>query len=204
MAAPETNAMQDSNAPRRPASQPPANGELGEILGALPMLARLAWFAAGAVVAAAVTFLSFTHPWSRPRTDDRALPYEGFPFADNAGVCQEWVALGSSLRTSHADARAIVQRFISALPAGVRAENFRVVRAFAPGDFWTIAVDTQTGGGDEAHARDIAVALSALPGTGVRFEPTFYSSRRLYETAHVLCMPRANVDEHGAAGEHTR
>jgi hypothetical protein len=34
-----------------------------------------------------------------------------------------------------------------------------------------------------------------LPGEGLHFEPVFYSSRRLYETARVLCMPRANVTQ---------
>ena len=102
--------------------------------------------------------------------------------------------MGTGLRTSHGDAQNTLRHLIPSLPANVRPENLRVVRAFAAGDFWSVAVDTQPGAGNEAHARAVADAMNAIPGTGVRFESVFYSSRRLYETAHVLCMPRANVD----------
>ena len=93
-----------------------------EVFAAIPALARAAWFAAGAVTAAAVA-LGFTlRPWNHSRAGDNATPYEVFPFADNAGVCQEWVAL-AGLQTSHDDALAIVRRVIPALPSEVRAEE---------------------------------------------------------------------------------
>jgi hypothetical protein len=177
--------------PTSPGASPPAGNGLREVLGSLPALARVGWFSLGALVATAVTLLATLHPWSRAR-EERALPYEGFPFADNAGVCQEYVAL-ATLQTSHEDARAFVRRLVPALPAGLRADNLRIVRAFVPGDYWTIAVDAQPGTGDQARAAAVAAEMNAIPGTGVRFEPVFYSSRRLYDTARVLCMPRQST-----------
>ncbi len=173
----------------------PADGTDGgarEIFGAVPVLARLGWFSFGAAVATAITLLALLRPWRHERTAERALPYETFPFADNAGVCQEWVAM-SSLQTSHDDAVATVRRITPSLPPDVHADNLRIVRAFAPGDYWAVAVDAQPGAGDEARARAVATLMNALPGEGLRFEPVYYSSRRLYDTAHVLCMPRANA-----------
>jgi hypothetical protein len=172
------------------ASLPPTGNGLREVMNAVPVLARVTWFTLGALVATTVTLLAVLRPWAHAPESERAPPYEGFPFADNAGVCQEYVAL-AALRTSHADAQSIVRRLATALPAIVRPDNLRVVRAFAPGDYWTIAVDAQPGAGDIARAGEVATAMNAIPGTGVRFEPVFYSSRHLYDTAHVLCMPRA-------------
>lgn len=162
---------------------------VGDVLGGVSVLARLAWFAFGAAVATTLTTLVLLKPWHKPRNNENALPFETFPFADNAGVCQEWVAL-ANIQTSHADAVATVQRITPSLPPTVRGGNLRVVRAFASGDYWTVAVDTQSGAGDEAHARDLAAQLNGIPGAGLRFTPVFYSSRQLYDTAHVLCMPR--------------
>lgn len=173
----------------------PTDGDSGgakEIFGALPMLARLGWFAFGAAVATTFTLLALLRPWHHEHASERALPYETFPFADNAGVCQEWVAM-SSLQTSHADAVAIVRRITSLLPSTVHADNLRIVRAFAPGDYWSVAVDAQAGVGDESTARAVTLTMNGLPGEGLRFQPVFYGSRRLYDTAHVLCMPRANA-----------
>jgi hypothetical protein len=181
-----TPSRNDERDPPAPISAAPGEREL---LGAVPPLARVGWFALGALVASTVALLLVTRPWARAAGSESAPPYEIFPFADNAGVCQEYVAL-ATLRTSHEDARATVQRLLPALPTGVRPDNLRIVRAFAPGDFWTIAVDTQPGAGELAQAAAVAEELNALAGTGLRFEATFYSSRRLYDTARVLCMPR--------------
>ncbi|MEI8256439.1 MAG: hypothetical protein WCJ30_12265 [Deltaproteobacteria bacterium] len=174
--------------------EPAAAADAGakEISGAVPALERLGRFSLGPAAATATTLLALLRPWRHERTAERALPYETFPFADNAGVCQEWVAM-SSLQTSHEDAVATVRRITPSLPADVHADNLRIVRAFAPGDYWSVAVDAQPGAGDEARARAVAALMNALPGEGLRFEPVYYSSRRLYDTAHVLCMPRANV-----------
>lgn len=181
---------QSDDSPITPAV-PSASG-VREVLTAVPVLARIAWFALGVVLGTIVTLLALLRPWNRAKQNDTALPYESFPFADNAGVCQEYVAL-ARLRTSHEDARAIVQRLIPALPPSIRPENLRVVRAFARGDYWTIAVDAQTGAGDIARARQVASEMNAIAGTGLHFEPVFYSSRQLYETAQVLCMPRQST-----------
>ena len=163
-----------------------------DLVSGVPVLARIAWFAFGAAVATTVVLLMLLKPWHRPRGGENALPYETFPFADNAGVCQEWVAL-ANVQTSHSDAVAIVRRITPSLPTDVHGDNLRVVRAFATGDYWTLAVDTQSGAGDEAHARTIATLLNGLPGAGLHFDPVFYSSRRLYDTARVLCMPRTST-----------
>jgi hypothetical protein len=162
---------------------------VGDVLGGVSVLSRLAWFAFGAAVATTITALVLLKPWHRPRTNESALPFETFPFADNAGVCQEWVAV-ANVQTSHADAVATVRRIAASLPGGIHAENLRVVRALAAGDYWTVAVDTQSGSGDEARARAVADEMNGIPGTGLRFAAVFYSSRQLYDTAHVLCMPR--------------
>lgn len=164
-----------------------------DLVGAVPILARIGWFAFGAAIATTVTLLVLLRPWRHPHANESVLPYETFPFADNAGVCQEWVAL-ASLQTSHEDAVATVRRITPSLPTTLHADNLRIVRAFSAGDYWTVAVDSQPGAGDEAHAREVANQMNiALPGAGIRFEATYYSSRRLYDTARVLCMPRANV-----------
>jgi hypothetical protein len=163
-----------------------------DVFGAVSTLGRIGWFALGALVATTITLIAMTRPWAHRRDNSPALPYEVFPFADNAGVCQEWVAL-ASVQTSHDDAVAIVRRLAPQLPSTLRADNLRVVRAFAAGDWWTIAVDAQPGAGDAEGARTVANTMNGLPGTGMRFDATFYSSRRLYETARVLCMPRATV-----------
>ena len=160
-----------------------------EVLFALPLFSRIAWFALGALIAMVLTLLAVLGPGSRSRDSEHARPYETFPFADNSGVCQEWIAL-AQLQTSHADASNVARRIAPLLAAPLRAENLRVVRAFVSGDYWTLAVDAQAGTGDEAGARRIADAVNALPGTGLRFSPVFYSSRRLYDTTRVLCMPR--------------
>lgn len=173
----------------RPSAPPPTASGLREMLTSVQLLGRIAWFALGALCATAVTLGALRGPWGRRGGEDSAVPYEGFPFADNAGVCQEYVAL-ATLRTSHADAQAITQRLVPALPPALHAENLRVVRAFAPGDFWTVAVDAQSGTGDQARATEVAGLMNSVAGTGLRFEPVFYASRRLYDTAHVLCMPR--------------
>lgn len=187
-------------APQSPDGSPNSGSDPArEVLSALPVLARVAWFALGALVATTLTVLAFLRPWSRARDAERAPPYEGFPFADNAGVCQEYVAM-ADVRTSIAGAQAIVRRLATQLPPTLRPDNFRVVRAFAEGDYWTVAVDAQPGAGDMQRAGAVAAELNAIPGTGVHFEPVFYSSRRLYETAHVLCMPRASVTGGAANG----
>src|SRR5687767_8620180 len=97
-----------------PASEPPA-ADARELLGALPTLARVGWFGLGALAATTVTLVVMLRPWARPREHERAPPYEGFPFADNAGVCQEHVAL-ATLRTSHEDAQASARRLARVLP----------------------------------------------------------------------------------------
>ena len=90
---------------------------LREVLWSLPALARVGWFALGALVATSATLVVVMRPWARGvREPERRLPYEGFPFADNAGVCQEYVAL-ATLRTSHADAQAIAGRLATSVPA---------------------------------------------------------------------------------------
>ena len=165
-----------------------------EVFSAIPAVARAGWFAAGALVATAVALAVTLRPWTHSHQNDTSIPYEVFPFADNAGVCQEWVAL-AGLETSHDDAMAIVRRLIPVLPLDVRANNLRIVRAFAAGDTWTIAVDAQAGTGDPTRAGQIAELMNALPGTGLHFTPVFYSSRHLYDTAGVLCMPRQSATQ---------
>ena len=173
------------------AGTPPVNAAR-EVLGALPILSRVVWFALGALLATLVTLLAVAKPWARTRQNDVALPYEIFPFTDNAGVCQEYVAI-ASVQSSHEEAIATVRRVTPLLPAGVRADNLRIVRAFASGDRWTIAVDAQSGSGDLQRATAVAAEMNAVAAMGMRFEPMFYSARRLYDTAGLLCMPRQGV-----------
>src|SRR4051812_32613488 len=93
----------DANPAREPMRGPgtPAN-PAREVLGALPVLSRVVWFTLGALVATAVTLIAVTRPWTRARQSESALPYEIFPFTDNAGVCQEYVALANAQSTHEA------------------------------------------------------------------------------------------------------
>jgi hypothetical protein len=187
----ETADSDDSEreAPASGRPMPPADG-VGEVLRAVPLLGRVGWFALGALVGGAVTLLAVLRPIGRSTSAERAPPYEGFPFADNAGVCQEHVAL-ATLQTTQADAQAIAQRLAGSLPPDLRPSNLRVVRAFVPGELWTVAVDAEPGMGTPERAAQVAASLNTVAGTGLHFEPVFYSARRLYDTARVLCMPRA-------------
>lgn len=181
---------------------PPSEGTSPGLLArnnssALRVIARALWFALGALVATSVALVVLLRPFARHDAGQgAALPYETFPFANNAGVCQEFVALATELRTSHTDAADTARRLAGSLPANVRAENVRVVRAFAQGDYWTLAVDTQPGTGDLETAARLATTMNAIPGTGIRFAGVFYSPRRLYDTAGVLCLPRDHAPAH--------
>src|SRR4051812_17776924 len=101
--------MESLDEPATPRDETAALGANGvrDVLSAVAPLARAGWFALGCLVATTVTLAVVLRPWSRARHQDEAsLPYETFPFADNAGVCQEYVAL-ATVRTSHVDATAI-------------------------------------------------------------------------------------------------
>lgn len=189
----------EPEAPR--STPPPVSARAPEVLGSVSAVGRVAWLAIGLALGSGLTWLLTARPWVRngdggANAGASSAPYEGLPFADNAGVCQEYVALGG-VRVPHAEARALAARLGPALPPSLRADNVRVVRAFAAGESWTVAVDAQPGAGDMEGARRVSnelnatAAVTALP---LRFEPVFYSTRRLYESAHVLCLPRDTVN----------
>jgi hypothetical protein len=159
-----------------------------EINAAASVLARSAWFALGVIIGIAATLVATRARAPRPEASARAT-YEALPLADNSGVCQEFVAL-SSLRTTYADALATARRIATALPSPLRVEHLRVVRAIAPGEHWTLALDDQPGAGTLARAQQDADLANTMAGTGLRWQGIFYGARELFDAAGVLCMPR--------------
>ncbi len=181
--------------PERPlpeSSEPPPPRE---VLAAAGWLARGTWFSLGVTVGIVATLVA-TRASRAPRADtvDRGT-YEALPLADNSGVCQEFVAV-ASLRTTYTDALATARRIGPALPSPLRLEHLRVVRAIAPGEHWTLALDDQAGVGTLERAQQDATLANGMAGTGLRWQGVFYGARELYDAARVLCMPRQ-----GAGGD---
>jgi hypothetical protein len=167
-----------------------------EIIAAAGVLARGVWFAVGVLVGIAATLVA-TRVGRSPRPEPSARgTYEALPLADNSGVCQEFVAL-SSLRTTYADALATARRIGPALPPPLQVEHLRVVRAIAPGEQWTLALDDQPGAGSLARAQQDADLANAMTGTGLRWRGVFYGARELFDAAGVLCMPRQGAGADG-------
>ncbi len=161
-----------------------------EVLAAAGWLARATWFALGVTVGVGGSVLVQRNS-QRQTAQQSARPngFETLPLADNSGVCQEFVAIGS-LRTTYADAMATARRIGATLPAPLRPEHVRVVRAIAPGEHWTVALDNQAGAGTLEAAATVAALGNAMAGTGIRWTPIFYGARELFDAAGVLCMPR--------------
>lgn len=174
--------------------QPPSDSNVSpaprEVLAAAGVLARALWFALGVTCGVAGTVAVYRA--SRPREPAQpaqSARFEALPLADNSGVCQEFVAIGS-LRTTYADASATARRLAATLPAPLRAEHLRVVRAIAAGEHWTLALDNQPGAGTLEQARVVADLGNTMAGTGIRWTPIFYGARELFDSAGVLCLPR--------------
>lgn len=161
-----------------------------EMLAAVGWLARGVWFVLGVTVGVGGTLaVSRYNRVAGPSPSMHTNSFEALPIADNSGVCQEYVAI-ASLRTTYADAMSTAQRIAPLLPDPLRPEHLRVVRAIAPGEQWTLALDTQPGAGTFEQAARVAAIGNAMPGTGLRWTPIFYGARELFDAAGVLCMPR--------------
>ncbi|MFO0558261.1 MAG: hypothetical protein U0269_09590 [Polyangiales bacterium] len=161
-----------------------------EMLAAAGWLARGVWFVLGVTVGVGGTLvISRLNRAPTPPASARSNSFEALPLADNSGVCQEFVAI-ASLRTTYSDAMSTAQRIAPSLPSPLRPEHLRVVRAIAPGEHWTLALDNQPGAGTLEQAGVVAGLGNAMPGTGIRWSPIFYGARELFDAAGVLCMPR--------------
>lgn len=168
-----------------------------EVQAMATWLARATWFALGAIVGIGATVAVTRATRSNATTDVRPRAgYESLPLADNSGVCQEFVAI-ASLRTTYADATATARRLSATLPAPLRAEHLRVVRAIAPGEHWTLALDNQAGAGQLDEAQRVADLANQMAGTGVRWTALFYGARELYDAAGVLCFARQAAGSDG-------
>ncbi len=185
--------MSNETQPSESIVAPPAK----EVLAAAGWLARAVWFALGVTVGIGGT--TAVHRIHRPAQQPTTLHGNGFealPLADNSGVCQEFVAI-ASLRTTYADATATARRIATTLPAPLRAEHLRVVRAIAPGEHWTLALDNQPGAGTLEQAQVVASLGNSMAGAGVRWTAIFYGARELFDSAGVLCMPRQAAGNDG-------
>lgn len=168
-----------------------------EMLAAAGWLARGVWFVLGVTVGVAGTLvITRLNRAPTPPASLRGNSFEALPLADNSGVCQEFVAI-ASLRTTYSDAMSTAQRIAPSLPPPLRAEHLRVVRAIAPGEHWTLALDNQPGAGTLEQAAVVASLGNSMPGTGVRWTPIFYGARELFDSAGVLCMPRQAAGSDG-------
>jgi hypothetical protein len=167
-----------------------------EVLAAAGWLARTTWFSLGVTVGV-VAALVATRLTRAPRVETaQRAGYEALPLTDNSGVCQEFVAV-ASLRTTYADATATARRIAPTLPAPLRSEHLRVVRAIAPGEQWTLAIDNQPGAGTLEEAERVAQLANGMAGTGLRWSARFYGARELYEAAGVLCFARQSANSDG-------
>jgi|LNFM01.1.fsa_nt_gb hypothetical protein len=161
-----------------------------EVQAVATWLTRASWFALGVTVGIAGTVVVNRVTSARGVRDARPRAgYESLPLADNSGVCQEFVAI-ASLRTTYADATATARRLSATLPAPLRPEHLRVVRAIAPGEHWTLAIDNQPGAGQLEEAQRVATIANQMAGTGLRWSALFYGARELYDAAGVLCFAR--------------
>ncbi|MBL8683329.1 MAG: hypothetical protein JNK05_29445 [Myxococcales bacterium] len=164
-----------------------------EVQAMASWLARATWFALGVTVGIAGTVAVNRATRTNAAIDPRPRAgYESLPLADNSGVCQEFVAI-ASLRTTYADASATARRLSATLPPPLRPEHLRVVRAIAPGEHWTLALDNQAGAGQLEEAQRVAAIANQMAGTGVRWTALFYGARELYDAAGVLCFARQSA-----------